>query len=181
MSRSKQGIFLCQRKYTLNILSDSSMTGSRPSDFPMEQHLRSQPKDGTLLPDPIIYRRLVGRLLYLTVTRPNIQYVVNTLSQFMQFPYSTHLDATNQVLRYLKCTVGKGLFLSASSSLTFVGYACSDWASCPTTPRSTTGYFTMLGSSPISWKTKKQPTISCSSVEAEYRSLAALTYESCIG
>ena len=99
----------------------------------------------------------------------------------MQFPYSTHLDATNQVLRYRKCTVGKGLFISASISLTFVGYGYFDWASCPTTPRSTTGYFTMLGSSPISWKTKKQPTISCSSVKAEYRSLVALTYERCNG
>ena len=90
------------------------MIGSRPFDFPMEQHLRLRPKDGTLLPDPIIYRQLVGRLLYLTVTKPNIQYVVNTLSQFMQFPYSTHLDAT------------EGLFLSTSSSLTFVGFAYSD-------------------------------------------------------
>ena len=151
------------------------MTGSRPSDFSMEQHLRLRPKDGTLLPDPTIYRRLVGRLLYLTITRPNIQYAVNTLSQFMQSPYSSHLDAANRVLCYLKGSVGKGLFLSASSSLTLVGYVDSDWVGCPTTRRSTIGYFTMLGSSPISWKTKKQPTVSCSSAEAEYRSLAALT------
>nr|KYP38661.1 Retrovirus-related Pol polyprotein from transposon TNT 1-94 [Cajanus cajan] len=124
VSRSKKGIFLCQRKYTLDILSDTGMTSCRPSDFPMEQHLRLRPNDGTLLPDPTAYRRLIGRLLYLTVTRPD-----------------------------------------------------SDWAGCPTTRRSTTGYFTMLGSSPISWKTKKQPTVSRSSAEAEYRSLAALTYE----
>ena len=84
LSRSRQGIFLCQRKYTLDILSDSGMTGSRPSNFPMEQHLRLRPADGTPLPDSTIYRRLVGRLLYLTITRPDIQYPVNKLSQFMQ-------------------------------------------------------------------------------------------------
>ncbi|XP_058726224.1 uncharacterized mitochondrial protein AtMg00810-like [Vicia villosa] len=177
VSRSKKGIFLCQRKYTLDILSDSGMTGCQPSDFPMEQHLRLRPNEGSPLPDPTIYRRLIGCLLYLTVTRPDIQYAVNTLSQFMQSPCTTHLDAATRVLRYLKGSVGKGLFLSASSSLNLVGYADSDWAGCPTTRRSTTGYFTMLGSNPISWKTKKQTTISCSSAEAEYRSLATLSSE----
>ena len=95
----------------------------------------------------------------------------------MQSPYSSHLDAANRVLCYLKGSVGKGLFLSASSSLTLVGYANSNWVGCPTTRRSTTGYFTMLGFSPIFWKTKTQPTVSRSSTEAEYRSLAALTFE----
>jgi len=177
VSRSKKGIFLCQRKYTLDILSDSGMSGCRPTNFPMEQHLRLRPNEGTPLSDPTVYRRLVGRLLYLTVTRPDIQYAVNSLSQFMQSPCSSHFDAATRVLRYLKGSVGKGLFLSASSFINLVGYADSDWAGCPTTRRSTTGYFTMLGSNPISWKTKKQPTISCSSAEAEYRSLATLSSE----
>ena len=177
VSRSKQGIFLCQRKYTLDILRDSGMLGARPSSFPMEQHLNLLPSDGEPLTDPSIYRRLIGRLLYLTVTRPDIQYAVNTLSQFMQAPSSTHLDAANRVLRYLKGSVGKGLLLSASSSVSLSGYSDSDWARCPLTRRSTTGYFTMLGSSPISWKTKKQSTVSRSSTEAEYRAIAALTAE----
>ena len=153
------------------------MIGSQPSDFPMEQHLHLQPKDGILLPNPTIYRRLVGRLLYLTVTRLDIQYVVNTLNQFMQSSYSSHLDAADRVLHYLKGSGGKGLFPFAFSSLTLIGCADFDWADCPTTRRSTTGYFTMLESSLISWKTKKQPTVSHSSAEAEYRSLAALTSE----
>ena len=153
------------------------MTSSRPSYFPMEQHLRLRPTDGTPLPNQTIYCRLVGCLLYLTVTRPDIQYSVYTLSQFMQSPHSTHFHAANRVLRYLKCTVGKGLFLYASSSLNLVEYADFDWANCPTTRCSTTGYFTMLGSSPISWKTKKQPIVSRSSMEVEYCSLAALSSE----
>ncbi|KAK2450175.1 hypothetical protein QL285_009307 [Trifolium repens] len=143
----------------------------------MEQHLRLRPNDGSPLPDPTLYRRLIGRLLYLTVTRPDIQYVVNTLSQFMQSPCTSHMDAATRVLRYLKGSVCKGLFLSAASSINLVGYADSDLAGCPITRRSTTGYFTMLGSNPISWKTKKQPTISRSSAKAEYRSLATLSSE----
>jgi hypothetical protein len=87
------------------------------------------------------------------------------------------MDAATRVLRYLKGSVCKGLFLSAASSINLVGYADSDLAGCPITRRSTTGYFTMLGSNPISWKTKKQPTISRSSAKAEYRSLATLSSE----
>ena len=131
------------------------MLGSQPSSFPMEQHLRIRPDDGTPLIDPSIYRRLIGRLLYLIVTRPDIQYDVNSLSQFMKNPHSSHLNAAYRVLRYLKGSVGKGTFLSSSSPLSLIGFSDSDWAGCPTTRRSTTGYLTMLGSNPISWKIKK--------------------------
>ena len=122
VSRSKQGLFLFQRKYTLDILSDTEMLGSQPSSFPMEQHLRLRPDDGTPLTDPSIYRRLIGRLLYLTITRLDIQYDVNTLSQFMQNPHSSHLNAAYRVLRYLKGSVGKGTFLSSSSPLSLIGF-----------------------------------------------------------
>lgn len=87
------------------------------------------------------------------------------------------MTAAYRVLRYLKGSVWRGTFLSSSSSFSIVGFADSDWAGCPITRRSTTGYLTMLGSSPISWKTKKQPIVSRSSAEAEYHSLAALTSE----
>lgn len=85
------------------------------------------------------------------------------------------MDAATHILRYLKGSVGKGLFLSAASSINLVRYKDSNWVGCPTTRRSTTGYFTMLGSNSISWKTKKQPTISRSSAEAEYHSLENLS------
>ena len=95
----------------------------------------------------------------------------------MQSPYSSHLDTANRVLHYLKGSGGKGLFPFAFSSLTLIGCTDSDWADCPTTRRSTTGYFTMLESSLISWKTKKQLIVSRSSAEAKYRSLTALNSE----
>lgn len=175
MSYSKKGIFLFQRKYTLDILSDSSMTGCRPSNFSMEQHLRLRPNDRSLFSYLTIYRHLIDHLLYLTVTQP--QHVVKTLSQFMQSPYSSHLNADTCVLQYLKGSVGKDLFLSASSYIILVDYADSDWADYPTTRRSTIDYFIMLGSNLISWKTKKQPTISRSSSEVEYHLFATLSSE----
>ncbi|XP_026430319.1 uncharacterized protein LOC113326863 [Papaver somniferum] len=177
VSHSKQGIFLCQRKYILDILKDAGLTGARTSDFPMEQQLQRKPDDGQPMSDPTVFHRLIGRLLYLTVTKPDITYDVNTLSQFMSNPHIAHMDAANRILRYLKSTIGKGHFLSFSSTLHLSGYCDSDWVGCPTTRRSTTCYITMLGGSPISWKTKKQATVSRSSAEAEYRALATLTCE----
>ena len=98
VARSQQGIFLCQRKYTLDILQDAGLLSAKPSAFPMEQHLHLTLTDVTLLSDPSAYHRLVGRLIYLTVTRLDIVYLVHILSQFMQDPRTTHMDATIRVL-----------------------------------------------------------------------------------
>jgi Reverse transcriptase (RNA-dependent DNA polymerase)/gag-polypeptide of LTR copia-type/Integrase core domain/GAG-pre-integrase domain/Retrotransposon gag protein len=176
VARSTSGIFLCQRKYTLDILADSGMLGARPVSFPMEQNLRLT-QEGELLVDPSQYRRLVGRLIYLTISWPDITYSVNILSQFMHEPKRCHFDAALRVLRYLKNSPGKGIMLPSHYDFTLRAYCDSDWASCPMTRWSTTGYFVMLGASPISWRTKKQHTVSRSSAEAEYRSMAVATCE----
>ncbi|GKV14238.1 hypothetical protein SLEP1_g25140 [Rubroshorea leprosula] len=177
VARHPSGIFLCQRKYTLDILTEAGMLGTKPCLFPMKQKLKLTPSTGSPLSDPMQYRRLVGKIIYLTITRPEISFAVHTLSQFMQAPRQPHLDATMRVLRYLKSSPRQGIFLSSSSSLQLSAYCDSDWASCPTTRRSTTGYLTLLGNSPISWKTKKQSTVSRSSAEAEYRAMASTISE----
>ena len=95
----------------------------------------------------------------------------------MQAPRTDHWDAALRVVRYLKGTPGQGILLCADSDLTLTGWCDSDWAACPLTRRSLTGWLVFLGGSPIAWKTKKQATVSRSSAEAEYRSMAAITCE----
>lgn len=163
---------MCQRKYALDILQDAGLLGGRTDSFPMEQHLKLTPTDGVPLEDPTRYRRLVGRLIYLTVTRPDIVYSVQILSQFMQQPRKPHLDAALRVLRFIKGTLGQGLFFPVGNNLELVAYCDSDHTRCPTTRRSTTGYCVFLGGSLVSWKSKKQSNVTKLMAEVEYCTMA---------
>ncbi|XP_058084110.1 uncharacterized mitochondrial protein AtMg00240-like [Magnolia sinica] len=143
----------------------------------MEQHLKLNDTDGTLLVDPVSYRRLVGLLIYLTISRPDITYTVNILSQFMHAPREPRQQATFWLLRHLKTTPGYGLFFSSACGFQLSAYYDSDWASCPMTRRSTTGFVVKLGDSPISWRIEKQSIVSRSSVKAGYHAVANTSYE----
>lgn len=177
VARSPAGIFLCQRKYTLDIISEVGLLGSKPVSIPLEQNHNLALANGASLADPEVYRRLVGRLIYLSVTRPELAYCVHVLAQFMQHPREQHWEAALRVMRYLKVKPGKGIMLRSDCDLRLYAWCDSDWAGCPLTRRSLTRWFILLGNSPISWKTKKQHTVSRSSAEAEYRSMATTTCE----
>lgn len=151
--------------------------GCKPRTTPLDVNLKLNNEDGDLLTDPSVYRRLMGKLLYLTITRPDLAYSINKLSQFESKPRTSHLQAVHSVLKYLKGTVGQGLFYNCSSSLKLNFFSDSDWATCQDTRRSVSGYCVLLGESLISWKFKKQQTVSRSSTEAEYRSMANATCE----
>lgn len=153
------------------------MLASRPVSTPMDYHTRLHSSSGTLLTDPLIYQRLLGRLIYLTTTRPDIAFVVQHLSQFVSSPTTAHHQAAFRVLRYLKGTPGLGVFLSVDSSLQLKAFSDSDWAGCVDSCRSIIGFSVYLGSSLISWRSKKQTIVSKSSFEAEYRTLASTTCE----
>ena len=138
VSRTKEGLVLSQHKYTMDILNDSGMLGCRPSRFPMEQNLKLDKGDNENRVDANMYRRLIGRLLYLQATRPDITYSVNILSQFVSDPKQPHWDATLRVLRYLKTIIGQGILLPNDGSTNLVAYSDSDWLGCPYSRRSRT-------------------------------------------
>lgn len=141
----------------------------------MDANIKLSTDKGDPLQNPIVYQRLVGKLIYLTITRPDICFTVQLLSQFMQSPTTVHFQAAKRLLRYLVGSVSQGILLASSSAAQLTAFCDSDWASCPTTRRSTTGYCIFLGDSPISWKAKKQHTVARSSAEAEYRAMALTT------
>ncbi|XP_030487291.2 uncharacterized mitochondrial protein AtMg00810-like [Cannabis sativa] len=177
IARSVEGVFLSQQKYTLQLLEDTDYTRSKPAKTPMDPRTKLDDQQGNLLDDPSSYQQLIGRLLYLTLLRPDIKFAVNTLSQFMSSPHTTHMQAVHHLLKYLKGIPGQGLLYSSNSSLHLKGFSNSDWAACPTTRRSITGFCIFIGDCLISWKTKKQTTFSKSSAEAKYRALASTSSE----
>jgi hypothetical protein len=150
VARSDKGISLCQRKYTLDLLQDTGLLAAKPCPTPMQPQLQQHKASGEPITDPTTYRRLIGRLLYLTHSRPEISYAVSKLSQFLDAPTDAHMLAGLHVLKFLKNNPGQGLFFSSSSSLHLKGFSDSDWGACPDTRRSTTGFCFFLGSSLIS-------------------------------
>nr|GEW54283.1 putative reverse transcriptase, RNA-dependent DNA polymerase, Gag-polypeptide of LTR copia-type [Tanacetum cinerariifolium] len=153
------------------------MLGCRPSAFPFEQGTKLGKGEEEAQVDTTQYRRLVGRLLYLQATRPDVTYAVNFLSQFVSDPRQNHLEAAKRVLRYLKGTPRQGILLSCEGPTILTAYCDLDWLGCPFTRRSRTGYLLLFSGGAISWKTKKQSVVSRSSAEAEYRAMASTISE----
>jgi hypothetical protein len=174
---SPKGYLLSQSKYIANILEQARLSDNRTIDSPLELNVKYAPSDGVPLADPTLYRTLVGSLVYLTITRPDIAYAVHIVSQFVVSPTTVHWAAVLRILRYLRGTQFQSLLFPSSSSLELCAYSDADWAGDPTDRKSTTGFCIFLGDSLISWKSKKQDIVSRSSTEAEYRAMASTTTE----
>ncbi|XP_070009699.1 uncharacterized mitochondrial protein AtMg00810-like [Nicotiana sylvestris] len=184
--RTKYGILLNQRKYELGLISDLGLSGDRPVTTPLEVNLNLTTIDydecvggvnDPVLEDITTYQKLIGRLLYLTITKPDISFGVQVLSQFMQGLKISDWNATLRLVKYIKNAPGQGLLLRKNLKAQLTMFCDLDWAVCPNTGRSVTGYVVKLGESLISWKSKKQQTVSKSSAEAEYRSMGVAISE----
>ncbi|XP_019195015.1 PREDICTED: uncharacterized protein LOC109188834 [Ipomoea nil] len=150
------GYFLSQSRYVADILARYNMDGAKPVSTPMSTMTSVSIHEGEPVVDVTDFRRLIGMLQYLSVTRPDVAYVVNSLSQCMHSPKAYHWGVVKRLLRYMKD---------------------SDWGGSRDDGRSTTGFVICLGSNVVSWKSVRQKTVSRSSTDAEYRALASSAAE----
>jgi histone deacetylase 1/2 len=155
------------------------MNKAKAVDTPLSASEKLSITDGISLgpKDSTNYRSVVGALQYLTLTRPDISFAVNKVCQFLHAPTSVHWSAVKRILRYVRGTIDFGLKIKHSQSTMVSAFSDADWAGCVDDRRSTGGFAVFLGDNLISWTARKQPTVSRSSTEAEYKALANATAE----
>lgn len=172
VSSSTNGFHLSQTKYIGDLLNRANMVNTKPCPSPMSANTSLSKFDEDPLEDPHLYRTIVGALQYTTITRPDITFAVNKVSQFMHNPTTSHWTSVKRILHYLAGSPSHGIFIKPCHTLEIHAYCDADWAGCPDDRRSTSAFCIFLGSNIISWSSKKQYTVARSSTEFEYRSLA---------
>jgi hypothetical protein len=175
--QSPKGTWLLQKQYALNKLTEYWMTGCKLISIPLEQNVKLSADEGDLVEDTTMYKRILGNLIYMTITRPDLSYAIGVVSQFMQTPRKSHLDAVRRILRYIKHTLQCGIFYEAKSQLQVHGYTNANWVGNVLDRRSTSGFMFSFGSGVVSWSSKKQPIVALSSTEIEYKGAAIVAYE----
>ncbi|GAA0139375.1 transmembrane signal receptor [Lithospermum erythrorhizon] len=155
------------------------MSSCNPISTPIDTRSKLCGTSGTPCEDPSLFRSLAGALEYLTFTRPDISSAVQQIYLFMDAPMTSHMHALKRVIRYIQGTLHYGLHLYKSSVSTLTSYTDADWAGFPGTCKSTFGFCVFLGDNLISWSSKRQATLSRSSVEAEYWGVANAVSEAC--
>lgn len=177
VERTKEGLFLCQQKYAKDLLEKFGMLDCKPVSTPIEPNVKLCSIEGHELKDSTMYRKLVGSLIYLTITRPDIMFAVGVVSQYMEKPRKPHLDAVRRILRYVRGTFDLGILYKKCKEDEVVGHCDADYAGDPDTRMSTTGYTFNLGAGAVSWCSKRQPSVSLSTTEAEYKAAAMAAQE----
>ena len=179
VQRKKGELLLTQERYASDILKRVNMQLCKPVKTPLNTTEKLSVTSGTRLgvEDSTRYRSIVGALQYLTLTRPDLSFLVNKVCQFLHSPMTVHWEAVKRILRYVQGTIGLGLKIRKSNSMLVSAFSDADWAGCPDDRRSTDGFAVFLGCNLVSWCARKQPTVLRSSTEAEYKSLANATTE----
>ena len=169
----KHGIFISQMKYIKEMLKRFNMEDSKPVSTPMSTNTKLSKDDKASSVDHTTYRSMIGSLLYLTATRPDLLHAVCMVARFQAAPTETHLTAVKRIFRYLKGTMELGIWYPKGKSFTLVAYSDADWAGCVDERKSTSGGAFYLGERLVAWHSKKQDSVSLSTAEAEY--IAAAT------
>ena len=150
VTRSSQGLFLSQRQYALDLLQCADMAECHSTATPVDTHAKLSAQDGAKLQDGSEYRSLAGALQYLTLTRPDLAYAVQQVCLFMHDPREPHMALIKRILRYVKGTLSSGLHIGTGSVQSLTAYSDADWAGCPDSQRSTSGFYVYLGDNLVS-------------------------------
>ncbi|GJV78631.1 retrovirus-related pol polyprotein from transposon TNT 1-94 [Tanacetum coccineum] len=168
ISQSPRGIFINQSKYALESLKKYGFDSCDPVDTPMvEKSKLDEDKEGKAV-DPSHYRGMIGTLLYLTASRPDLQFAICMCARYQARPTEKHLHAVKRIFRYLRGTVNRGLWYPKDSSIALTAFADADHAGCQDTRRSTSGSMQFLGDRLVSWSSKRQKSAAISSTKAKY-------------
>ncbi|KAI3690760.1 hypothetical protein L2E82_48967 [Cichorium intybus] len=172
VKQEKERIAICQKRYALDLLNKFNMIEASPVSTPMEYGLKLAKHSNEENVDPTIYRSLVGSLMYLTATRPDLIFSISMISRFIEAPKTSHWEAGKRILKYVKGTQDHGIIYFKNDDFKLKGYSDSDFGGNHDDSKSTAGYVFNMGSGAISWQSKKQSVVALSSAEAEYMSLS---------
>ncbi|PRQ33949.1 putative RNA-directed DNA polymerase [Rosa chinensis] len=169
----QDGIFISQKKYAMDVLRRFGMEKSNAVLNPIVPGFKISKDESGIEVDGTFYKQLVGSLMYLTSTRPDLMYAVSLIARYMSQPTELHLMAAKRVLRYVKGTVGFGILYKKEASGVLTAYTDSDYAGCLEDRKSTSGYAFMMSSGAVAWSSRKQPIVTLSTTEAEFVAAAA--------
>ena len=173
VQQKQNEIFICQHKYANEILKKFNMEECKLTATPMNQNEKFCKEDRAAKVDERLYRTLIGCLMYLTTTRPDIMNAISLLSRYMHCASEIHFQAAKRIVKYIKGTIDYGLKFCQVKNFTLHDYSDSDWAGCVDDMRSTSGYCFSFGSAIFSWCSKKQEIIAQSTAKVEYVAAAA--------
>lgn len=168
VKQTSNGVFICQTQYIKDLLKKYGLENCKPANTPMGTNCRLEKTDSSDEVDQTLYRGMIGSLLYLTASRPDIAFSVGVCARYQACPRESHLKCVKRIFKYLHGTRDLGLFYPRNSSLDLVGYCDADYAGCKMDRCSTSGLCHFLGSSLISWSSKKQMCVALSTAESEY-------------
>ena len=179
VTRSHDGMFLSQRQYAVELLQRTGMADCHSASTLANTQAKLSASNGAPVTDPSKYRSLISALQYFTLTRPDLAYAIQQICLFMHDPHEPHLAMIKHILRYMKGTLSTGLNIGKGPIDSLTAYSDVDWAGCPDSRQSTSGFSVFLGDNMVSWSSKRQTTISRSNSKAEYHAVAHVIAECC--